>query len=49
VVASPAPLFPTPRPEAEAASAYLPELKRALESTDQQAVAEAVFIATTAP
>ncbi|MBP2315748.1 protein kinase domain-containing protein [Azospirillum soli] len=49
VVASASPLFSTPRPEAEAASAYLPELKRALDASGPQTLATARFIATTAP
>lgn len=49
VVASASPLFPTPRPEAEAAAAYLPELKRALDGAGASALAAALFIATAAP
>jgi len=49
VIASAAPLFPTPRPEAEPAADYLPELKRmltAIEADGTPAVAVALFIAT---
>ncbi|WP_448205022.1 DUF4384 domain-containing protein [Azospirillum sp. sgz302134] len=49
VVASASPLFPTPRPEAEAAAAYLPELKRALDTAGVTALADARFITTGAP
>lgn len=53
VVAAPAPLFPTPRPEAEATAAYLPELKRALDTASAAGMpsplAAALFIATAAP
>ena len=50
VVVSGAPLFPVPRPEAEPAAAYLPELKRALaEPGAEGALAAALFIATRAP
>lgn len=49
VVASASPLFPTPRPEAEPAAAYLPELKRALDAAGPQTLAAARFITTTAP
>lgn len=49
VVASASPLFPTPRPEAESAAAYLPELKRALDAAGPQTLAAARFITTTAP
>ncbi|WP_448191944.1 hypothetical protein [Azospirillum sp. sgz301742] len=50
VVASGAPLFPAPRPEAEPAAAYLPELKRALAAPDAEgALAAALFITTRAP
>lgn len=50
VVASGAPLFPVPRPEAEPAAAYLPELKRALTGPGTEGgLAAALFIATRAP
>nr|WP_246500854.1 DUF4384 domain-containing protein [Azospirillum rugosum] len=48
VVASALPLFPTPRPEAEAAADYLPELKRVLDSAGPGALADARFIRTEA-
>jgi len=49
VMASASPLFTTPRPEAEAASAYLPELKRVLDVSGAAALADARFIVTAAP
>jgi hypothetical protein len=50
VVTSNAPLFPAPRPEAEPAAAYLPELKRALAGPGAEgALATVRFIATRAP
>lgn len=50
VVASPAPLFPVPRPEAEPAAAYLPELQRALVGpAGNGALAAALFITTQGP
>lgn len=49
VIASPAPLFPSPRPEAEAASSYLPALKQALDSAAPTTVATARFLKTKAP
>ncbi|MBY3753082.1 DUF4384 domain-containing protein [Azospirillum formosense] len=49
VIASPAPLFPSPRPEAEAATSYLPALKKALEAAAPTTVATARFLKTKAP
>ena len=49
VMASASPLFTTPRPEAEAASAYLSELKRVLDVSGAAALADARFIVTAAP
>ena len=54
VIASSSPLFTAPRPEAEPATNYLPDLQRALEAaaTDPEAVppvAAARFIVTSAP
>ena len=45
-LASPLPLFPTPRPEAEPASAYLADLKRALDAAGPSILADARLIAT---
>ncbi|ALJ35340.1 MULTISPECIES: DUF4384 domain-containing protein [Azospirillum] len=49
VVASPAPLFAAPRPEAEAVASYLPALKQALDSAAPATVATARFLKTRAP
>ncbi|WP_188259226.1 DUF4384 domain-containing protein [Azospirillum tabaci] len=49
VIASPTPLFPSPRPEAEAAASYLPALKQALDSAAPVTVATARFVKTNAP
>ena len=49
VIASPAPLFPSPRPEAETAASYLPALKQALDSAAPTTVATARFLKTKAP
>lgn len=50
VVASPAPLFPVPRPEAEPAAAYLPELQRVLSGpAGAGALAATLFITTQGP
>ncbi|WP_198129027.1 DUF4384 domain-containing protein [Azospirillum argentinense] len=49
VIASPTPLFPSPRPEAEAAASYLPALKQALEAAAPTTVASARFLKTKAP
>ncbi len=48
VVASALPLFTAPRPEAEAAADYLPELKRVLDTAGPGALADARFITTEA-
>ena len=48
VVASALPLFTAPRPEAEAAADYLPELKRVLDTAGPGALADALFITTQA-
>ncbi|MDQ2102409.1 DUF4384 domain-containing protein [Azospirillum isscasi] len=49
VIASPAPLFASPRPEAEAAAAYLPALKQALDGAPPATLAAARFLKTRAP
>jgi len=49
VIASPTPLFPSPRPEAETAESYLPALKQALDSAASATVATARFLKTKAP
>ncbi|WP_146209009.1 DUF4384 domain-containing protein [Azospirillum sp. TSO22-1] len=50
VVTSASPLFPTPRPEAEPAAAYLAALQRALAGpATEGALAAALFITTRAP
>lgn len=50
VLSSPAPLFPTPRPEVESAAAYLAELTRTLAGpTADSARAAVLFITTQAP
>ncbi|MFC5354671.1 DUF4384 domain-containing protein [Azospirillum himalayense] len=49
VIASPTPLFPSPRPEAEPASSYLPALKQALDAAAPTTLATARFLKTRAP
>lgn len=49
VIASPIPLFSSPRPEAEAAASYLPALKQALDGAAPTALATARFVKTKAP
>ncbi|MBK3734827.1 DUF4384 domain-containing protein [Azospirillum brasilense] len=49
VIASPTPLFASPRPEAEPASSYLPALKQALDAAAPTTVATARFLKTRAP
>ncbi|TWA67919.1 uncharacterized protein DUF4384 [Azospirillum brasilense] len=49
VIASPTPLFASPRPEAEPASSYLPALKQALDAAAPATVATARFLKTRAP
>ena len=49
VIASPAPLFASPRPEAETAASYLPTLKQALDGAAPGTLATARFLKTKAP
>ncbi len=49
VIASPAPLFVSPRPEAETAASYLPVLKQALDGAASGTLATARFLKTKAP
>lgn len=49
VIASPAPLFASPRPEAETAASYLPILKQALDGAAPGTLATARFLKTKAP
>ncbi|WP_349597144.1 DUF4384 domain-containing protein [Azospirillum argentinense] len=49
VIASPTPLFASPRPEAEPAASYLPALKQALDAAAPTTVATARFLKTRAP
>lgn len=49
VIASPTPLFASPRPEAEAAASYLPALKQALNSAAPATLATARFLKARAP
>ena len=49
VIASPAPLFASPRPEAESVASYLPALKQALDGAAPATLATARFLKTRAP